>query len=74
MGKLWDPFGLVLSSGPGDPGGCGFQRIVEHIFSKDVSFSVLNLASDFHLVSVGFCQRFHDYKVTNSIDHVVTNL
>lgn len=35
MGKLWDPFGLVLSSGPGDPGGCGFQRIVEHIFSKD---------------------------------------
>jgi len=35
MGTLWDSFGLVLSSGSGDSGGCGFQRAVEHIFSKD---------------------------------------
>ncbi|XP_024360818.1 uncharacterized protein [Physcomitrium patens] len=35
MGTLSDAFGLHLSTASGDPGGCGIQRTVEHIFSRD---------------------------------------
>lgn len=34
MSSLWDGFGL-LSTGLGDPGGCGIQRLVERVFSRD---------------------------------------
>ena len=37
MGTLWDVFGPALHTGPGDPSGCGIQRVVESVFSRDVS-------------------------------------
>ncbi|KAG0556863.1 hypothetical protein KC19_11G084800 [Ceratodon purpureus] len=35
MGSLWDAFGPGMHTGGGDQGGCGIQRVVESIFSKD---------------------------------------
>jgi hypothetical protein len=37
MGTLWDAFGPAMHTGPGDPSGCGIQRVVESVFSRDVS-------------------------------------
>lgn len=39
MGTLWDSFGLVVSPGHGESEGmCGLQRLVEHVFNRDVSY------------------------------------
>lgn len=57
MGTLSDAFGLHLSTASGDPGGCGIQRTVEHIFSRDVCvlFSYSRYSSIWHFFGLLRC-------------------